>query len=223
MNKVTVIQDAWHQCPITNASQRAHSGQPHTDVEILKFLVLPILDEIMSNIFVYVNILAITIQQVCSNKTLLVWSIWSNLSPTLHKTPCYGPGSQLWRANGTSLHLALTTKFPTWCVEGVRVGTAYWRKSVACDRGGLPQGVNQWNKGNIIWIMVLLCNKIVSHTISATRDTWDVWMCPRAFDNRYIKHWILFSRTWKKLSRGNCYTTDSQTHIYMKIQMWKTI
>ena len=223
MNRVTVIQDAWHQCPITNASQRAYSGQPHTDVEIMKFLVLPILDEIMSNLFVYVNILAITIQQVCSNKTLLVWSIWSNLSPTLHKTPCYGPGSQLWRANGTSLHLALTTKFPTWCVEGVRVGTAYWRKSVACDRGGLPQGVNQWNKGNIIWIMVLLYNKIVSHTISATRDTWDVWMCPRAFDNRYIKHWILFSRTWKKLSRGNCYTTDSQTHIYMQIQMWKTI
>ena len=106
------------QCPITNASQRAHSTQPHTDVEIMKFLVLPFLDEILSNLFVYVNILAITIQQVCSNKTLLVWSIWPNLSQTLRKTPCYGPGSQLWRANGRGLYLALTTKFPTWCVEG---------------------------------------------------------------------------------------------------------
>ena len=153
---------AWQQCPITNASQRAHSAQPHIDVEIMKFLVLPFVGEILSNLFVYVNILAITIQQVCSNKTLLVWSIWPNLSHTLHKTPYYGPGSQLWHANGRGLYLALTTKFPTWCVEGVSVGTASWRKSVVCHRGGLPQGVNQWNKGNIIWIMVLMYNKIIS-------------------------------------------------------------
>ena len=105
------------------------------------------------------NILAITIQQVCSNKTLLVWSIWPNLAQTLHKTPYYGPGSQLWRANDRGLYLALTTKFPTWCVEGVSVGTASWRQSVVCHRGGLPQGVNQWNKGNIIWIMVLMYKK----------------------------------------------------------------
>ena len=114
----------WSQCPITNASQRAYSAQPHTDVEIMKFLVLSFLDEILSNLFVCVKILAIIIQQVCSNKTLLVWSIWPNLSQTHHKTPCYGPGSQLWRANGRGLYLALTTKFPTWCVEGVSVGTA---------------------------------------------------------------------------------------------------
>ena len=180
------------QCPITNASQRAHSAQPHTDAEIMTFLVLPFLDEILSNLFVYVNILAITIQQVCSNKTLLVWSIWPNLSQTLHKTPCYGPGSQLWRANGRGLYLALTTKFPTWCVERVSVGTASWRKSVVCRRGGLPQGVNQWNKGNIIWIMAVMYNKIISHKISATRYRWDVWMCPKPFDNRYINHWIFF-------------------------------
>ena len=85
-----------NQCPITNASQRAHSAQPHTDAEIMTFLVLPFLDEILSNLFVYVNILAIKIQQVCSNKTLLVWSIWPNLSQTLHKTPCYGPGIEAW-------------------------------------------------------------------------------------------------------------------------------
>ena len=85
------------QCPITNASQRAHSAQPHTDVEIMTFLVLPFLDEILSNLFVYMNLLGITIQQVCSNKTLLVWIIWPNLSQTLHKKHCYGPGSQLWR------------------------------------------------------------------------------------------------------------------------------
>ena len=71
------------------------------------------------------------------------------------------------------------------------------------------------NKGNIIWIMVLMYNKIISHKISATRDTWDVWMCPKPFGNRYINHWIFFIRTWKKLSRGNCYTTDSQTHTYI--------
>ena len=191
----------------------------------MKFLVLPSLDEILSNLYVYVKILAITIQHVCSNKTLLVWSIWPNLSQTLHKTPCYGHGSHLWRANGRGLYLALTTKFPTWCVEGVSVGTAYWRKSVVCDRVGLLQGVNLWNKGNIIWIMVLMYNKIISHKISATWDTWDVWMCPKPFDNRYINHWIFFGRTWKKLSRGNCYTTDSQTriYIYMKIQLSKTI
>ena len=135
--------DQPQQCPITNASQRVHSAQPHTDVEIMKFLVLPFLDEILSNLFVYVNILAITIQQVCSNKTLLVWSIWPNLSQTTHKTPCYGPGSQLWRANGRGLYLALTTKFPTWCVERVSVGTASWRRSVVCHRGGLPQGVGK--------------------------------------------------------------------------------
>ena len=63
---------AFAQCPITNASQRAHSAQPHTDVEIIKFLVLPFLDGILSNLFVYVNILAITIQQVCSKKNPLV-------------------------------------------------------------------------------------------------------------------------------------------------------
>ena len=93
-------------------------------------------------------------QQVCSNKPFLVWRIWQNLSQTLHKTTCYGPGSHLWRANGRGLYLSLTTKFPTWCVEGVSVGTASWRKSVVCYRGGIPQGVNQWNKGNIIWIRV---------------------------------------------------------------------
>ena len=70
--------------------------------------------------------------------------------------------------------------------------------------------------------MVLMYNIIISHKISATRDTWwDVWMCPKPFDNRYINHWIFFRRTWKKLSRGNCYTTDSQTHIYMKIKCRK--
>ena len=78
--------------PITNASQRARSAQPHTDVEIIKFLVLTILDKILSNLFVYVNKLAITIQQVCSYKTLLVWSIWPNLAQTLQKHPAMGLG-----------------------------------------------------------------------------------------------------------------------------------
>ena len=113
----------------------------------MKFLVLPFLDEILSNLFVYVNIFAITIQQVYSNKTLLICSIWPNLSQTHRKTPCYEPGSQLWCANGRGLYLALTTKFPTWCVDGVSVGTASWRKSVVCDRGGLPQGVISEIKG----------------------------------------------------------------------------
>ena len=138
----STIYNTCCQCPITNASQRAHSAQPHTDVEIMKFLVLPFLDEILSNLFVCVNILAIIIQQVCSNKTILVWSIWPNLSQTLHKTPCYGPGSQLWRANGRGLYLALTTKFPTWCVEGVSVGTALLK-----DVCGLRQGwFTTWGK-----------------------------------------------------------------------------
>ena len=192
----------------------AHLAQPDRDVEIMKFLILPFLDEILSNLFVYLNILAITIRQVCSNKPFLVWRIWQNLSQTLHKTPCYGPGSHLWRTNGRGLYLSLTTKFPTWCVEGVSVGTASWRKSVVCHRGGIPQGVNQWNKGNIIWSRVLLCSKIISHNIWATGATWDVWMCPKSFDNRY-NHWILFNQTWMNLSRGNCYTIDSQTHIYV--------
>ena len=109
-----------------------------THVEIMKFLVLPFLDKILSNIFVYMNILAIITQQVRSNKTLLVWSIWPNLSQTLHKTPCYGPGSELWRANGRGLYLAPTTKFPTWCVSRVSVGphTDSFMKEVC----GLPQG-----------------------------------------------------------------------------------
>ena len=148
------------------------------------------------------------------------FEVFGHFPHTLHKTPCYGPGSQLWRANGRGLYLALTTKFSTCCVQRVSVGTASWRKSVVCHRGGLPQGVNQWNKGDIIFSMVLLYNKSISHKIAATWDTWDVWMCPKPFDNRYINHWILFSRTWKKLSRGNCYTTDSK-HTYMKIQMSK--
>ena len=143
------------------------------------------------------------------------FEVFDQICPKLStKHPAMGLGSQLWRANGRGLYLALTTKFPTWCVERVSVGTASWRKSVVCHRGGLPQGLNQWNIGNIIWIMVLMYNKIISHRISATRDTWDVWRCPKPFDNRYINHWIFFSRTLKKLSRGNCYTTDSKTHIY---------
>ena len=176
--------------PLSTATHRCRNNE---------FFVLPFHDEILSNLFVYVNILAITIQQVSNNKTLLVWSIWPNLFQTLHKTPCYGPGSQLWRANGRGLYLALTTKFPTWCVEGVSVGRASWRKSVVCHRGGLPQGVNHWNKVNIIWIMVLMYNKIISHTISATQDTWDVWMYPKPFDNRSINHWIFFQSDFEEV------------------------
>ena len=158
----TVSEYVSHQCPITNASQRAHSAQPHIDVEIMKFLVLSFLDEILSNLFVYVNILAITIQQVCSDKTLLVCSICPNLSQTLHKTPCYGP---------------------------------------------------RWlNKGNIIWIMVLMYNNIISHKISATHEIDAMCECAQS----HLSTGAL--TTW-----GNCYTTDSQTHIYMKIKLSKTI
>ena len=82
-----------------------------SNVKTIKFLVLTFFLEILSNLFVYVNILAITIQQVCSNKILLVWSIWPQLSQIIHTTPCCGPGSQLWCANGRGLYLALTTKF----------------------------------------------------------------------------------------------------------------
>ena len=156
MHEWTTWPKRSQQCLITNASQRAHSAQPHSDVEIMKFLILSFFDEILSNLFVYMNIMAITIQQVCSNKTLLVWNIWQDLSKSLHKTPCYGPGSQLWHGNGRGLYLAQTTEFQTWCVEGVSVGTASWRKSVVCHRGGIPQGVNQWNKQKIIWNRVLL-------------------------------------------------------------------
>ena len=85
----------------------------------MKFLILPFLGEILSNLFVRMNILAITIQQTCSYKTLLVWNIWQNVSQTFHKTPSCGPGSQLWLANGRGLYLTPTTEFPTWCVEGV--------------------------------------------------------------------------------------------------------
>ena len=182
------LDNALGQCLITNASQRAHSAQLHTDVEIMKFLVLPFLDEILSNLFVYLNILAITIQQVCSNKAFLVWNIWQNLSQTLHKTPCYGLGSHLWRANGSGLYLALTTKFPTWCVERGQCGNSFMKE--VC---GLPQGwCTTWDKsvkkGNIIWIRVLLYSKIISHKISATRDTWDVWMCPKSFDKSQQVH-----------------------------------
>ena len=118
----------------------------------MNFLVLAFLDEILTNRFVYVDILVFTIQQVCSNKTLLVWSSWPNLSLTLHKTPWYGPGSQLWRANGRGLYLALTTKFPTWCVEGSvwgqlnegSLGSATWvvyHKGYISERKGIPFGL----------------------------------------------------------------------------------
>ena len=40
----------------------AHLAQPDRDVEIMKFLVLPFLDEILSNLFVYLNILAAGLQ-----------------------------------------------------------------------------------------------------------------------------------------------------------------
>ena len=94
-----------NQCFITNASQRVHSAQPHTDVVMMIFLVLPFLDEILSNLFAYMNILSITTQQVCSYKTLLVWNVWQNLSKTLYNTLCYGSGSQLWRVNAL-LHIS---------------------------------------------------------------------------------------------------------------------
>ena len=44
------------QCLITNASQRAQPAQPHTDVEIMKFLTISFLDEILWNLSVYMNI-----------------------------------------------------------------------------------------------------------------------------------------------------------------------
>ena len=124
------------------------------------------------NLFVWMNILAITIQQICSYKTLLVWNIWQNVSQTFHKTPSYGPGSQLWLANGRDLYLTPTTEFPTWYVEGVSAGTGSWRASVVCHRGGIPQGVSQLNKGTFILNRVMLYTKIISHKVSATRDRY---------------------------------------------------
>ena len=138
----------------------------------MKFLILPFLDEILSNLFVWMNILAITIQQICSYKTLLVWNIWQNVSQTFHKTPSYGPGSELWPANGRGLYLTPTTEFPTWCVEAVSAGAGSWRTSVVCHRGGIPQGVCQLKKGSFILNRVMLYTKIISHEDSATRDRY---------------------------------------------------
>ena len=211
------------QCPIANASQRPHSAQPHTDVEIMKFLVLPFVDEILSNLFAYVNILVITIQQVCSNKTLLVWSIWPNLSQTLHKAPYYGPGSQLWRANGRGLYLAQTTKFPTWCVEVVSVGTASWRKYVVCHRGGLPQGVNQWNKGNIIWIMVLMYNKIISDKKFQQLEIHEMCECAQSHLTTGTLTIGYFSVGHGRSCREVIVTQLTHKHTYMKIKISKTI
>ena len=101
-------------------------------------------------------------KQVSTNKTILVWNIRQHLSHNLHKTPCYGSGRQLWCVNGRSLYLAPTTKFPTWRVERVSVGTALWKKYVISHRVGIPLGISQWNLGNIIWIRVLRFSKIIS-------------------------------------------------------------
>ena len=132
--QLTISQHWFRQCPITNASQRAHSAQPHTDVEIMKFLVLSFLDEILSNLFVYVNILAITVQQVCSNKTLLVWSIWPNYPKLSTKHPAMGLGvscgSQWQRFIFSPNH-----KIPNLVCWGGQCGDNFMKE--VC---GLPQG-----------------------------------------------------------------------------------
>ena len=123
------------------------------------------------------------------------------MSQTFHKTPSYGPGSQLLLANGRCLYLTPTTEFPTWCVEGVSAGTGSWRASVVCHRGGIPHWVSQWNKGTFIQNRIMLYTKIISHKVSATRDRY---VSVRShLTTSTPKHQILFNQILKKLSGGN--------------------
>ena len=57
--------------------------------KIMKYPGNQFLGEIFSNTFMYMNILAITIQQVYSHKNSPIWTIWHSLSQNLHHPPCY--------------------------------------------------------------------------------------------------------------------------------------
>ena len=73
-----------NHCCITNAIQRFYSTQPHTFLEIIKFLIFPVLNGFLSNIFVCINTVATAIPHVCSNTK----------DPQLSATrpPCCGSG-----------------------------------------------------------------------------------------------------------------------------------
>ena len=120
--------------PLSEAKHRCRNNQ---------IIILPFLVKFCQ---IYLYTWAYWPLQSSSNKTLLVWNIWQNLSQTVHKTPCYRSGRQLWCANGRGLNLAPTTEFPTWLYWGGQCGDRFMMEVCGMPDGWYtPRG--KWNKG----------------------------------------------------------------------------